>query len=88
MIIRRKMTKTMLNSKINLKNSVCNIISFLYILIYSVDRCSFWAVYVVADKGRLIVCCSSYSTFSLLTDVCSISYIQRFYLSYHETTRT
>lgn len=37
-----KLIQMMVNSKINLKNSVCNIIACLYFSIYAVDQCGSW----------------------------------------------
>ena len=37
-----KLIQMMVNSKINLKNGVCNIITCLYFSIYAVDQCGSW----------------------------------------------
>lgn len=43
---RRKEIKITINSKINLKNSIWNIIAFLYFSIYGVDECGFWMAHI------------------------------------------
>lgn len=38
----------------NLKNSIWNIIAFLYFSIYGVDECGFWMAHISLDFSELI----------------------------------